>query len=117
MPPNGLSASARSWIGKLEVVGLRLLFDFLGLIVFAAAAYATSLIFFARFDPLRLLVTTSLFVIIIVRVAVILSRASLLPIGGQAALIPLPVAAARRLSIAIVVVSGLVAFTNASRGR
>lgn len=70
---NRMSADSSGPEYKKIISGcMTLLFSFVGLIIFALVAYGVSLMFFERYDPLRVLTTTWLFTVTITRFARIL---------------------------------------------
>ncbi|MCB2102663.1 MAG: mechanosensitive ion channel [Rhodobacterales bacterium] len=86
--PRGLGA-------QLGFLALRILFDLLGVLVFAVVAYALSFAFFDRFDPMRIFVATYMLVIVASRLVRMVGRFVFAPAAPEARLLPLSDASAR----------------------
>jgi small-conductance mechanosensitive channel len=110
-----LASSSPTFVGRLSAALLGLTLDLLALGTFVLVAYALSFAAFQRFDPMRLLITSILVVIIVVRAAKSITARVLKPIAGGVPLIPLPARPAGYLCNATIVVVGLVAFSDASQ--
>jgi len=72
-------STATAWSSRLGLLLLRVALDLLSVAVFSIIAYGISFAFFERFDPLRLLVTTYLAVIALVRVVHVIASFVLAP--------------------------------------
>jgi small-conductance mechanosensitive channel len=88
---------ATDTMARLGYSSLGAMLDLIALGLFALVAYVVSLLFFDRFDPLRVFVTTYLFVIAVVRAVAIVGRLLLAPANARLRLLPLDDTLARLL--------------------
>ncbi|GJL80514.1 MAG: hypothetical protein DHS20C01_01480 [marine bacterium B5-7] len=78
------------------------------LALFTVAAYVLSLVFFERFDPLRVLTTTWLFIVVVIRFARIVLD-TILPGAHGSAFLHLPETTGKTLCLSVLVYVGLAA--------
>lgn len=104
------SAVATAWSERLSTLALRLAIDLLSTVVFGVAAYLASLIFFARYDPLREFVTALLLTIVAARLGRDLSAFVLAPRAPQLRLVLIDDLRARRLHLWIVTLATATGF-------
>jgi len=100
---------------KLGFLLIRLILDLLAVAIFALSAYVVSFLFFARFDPMRVMVVTFFVVLSLVRTAHVLSRFALAPNASGIRMFPLGDGDARNLHLWLVwlsAVAGIGFFTS-----
>jgi small-conductance mechanosensitive channel len=101
---------------RLGFLATRLALRGLGLMVFAVGAYAGSFVFFQRFDPMRVSVTTCVVVVVVVRAASLLSQFLLAPKAPEARLWPMADGLASGLHRWLVAMVAVGAFGFSSAG-
>lgn len=84
-----VSAESSGWLNRLQAGSGRLLLELVLIGTFTLVTYILSFVFFDRFQPLRIFVTTYLLVITSVRVVAALSRFLISPKLSELRLLPL----------------------------
>ena len=96
--------------GRWSAAGLGLLFDAISLGAFAVAAFAASLAFLARFDPMRELVVAVILAIVTTRFVAALAERVLSPQAPDRRLLPVADPEAARLKRQVTGIVGVVSF-------
>jgi small-conductance mechanosensitive channel len=109
------TVAPRTLAGRIGLFVSRLLFDLLALLVFALSAYLLSFAFFREFDPMRVLVTSAVLIVVVVNVGGVFSHLFFAPRDGALRLLPVSDAVARRLHGFALAFLAVFAFAQGSR--
>jgi len=109
-----LAAPIETLAARLGFLALRVVFDLLGIAVFAVVAYAVSLAFFEQFDPMRVFVIAYMLVIVITRLVRLAVRFLLAPSHAAARILPLDDTSARAAARWMIGLAAIAAFGSAT---